>query len=124
MEERGASILADKKRLDQFEVAHGDLVEFERSRVLLEFEAVDVQGIDFLRGADVVENCAGGDGGGGMPVEAEAFESAHVELAFDQRHGEIAGPDPVFDPGAGGNAFERRGQARHSKAGEPRWARL
>ncbi len=106
VEERNAGVLANKQRLDQFEVAHGDLVELESGGMLLEFEAVDVQGFDLLRGSDVVENCAGSDGGGGMGGEAVAFEGADVELALDQGDGEVAGPHPIVEARAGGNAVK------------------
>ena len=78
MEERRAVVLTHKERLDQFEVADGDLVEFKGSAVFLEFQAVNVLGIDFLRGAHVVEDGAGGDGGRGMMVETEALQRADI----------------------------------------------
>ena len=43
MEERSAAVLTQKERVDQFEVADRDLVEFERGGVLLKLEAVDVR---------------------------------------------------------------------------------
>ena len=92
--------------------------------MLLKFETVDVLGVDFLRGADVVEDGAGGDGGGGMMVETEAFERADIKLALDERHGEVAGPNPVFNAGAGGNAFKLRGQLGARREAELRWGRL
>jgi len=45
-----------------------------------------------------------------MRGETEAFEGAHVELTLDKRHSKVAGPDPVFYAGAGGNAFELSGK--------------
>src|SRR5580658_2490734 len=106
VEQRGSAVLAGEKRLDKLEVANGDLVELECGRVLFEFERVDVQSFIALRGAHVVEDCSGGDGGGGMFVEPESFERAHRKLPLDQRYGEVAGPHPVFYAGAGGDAFE------------------
>ena len=56
-----------------------------------------------------MEYCAGGNGGGRMMIEAEAFERANVELPLDKRDGEVVGQDPVFDAGAGLNPVKLRG---------------
>jgi len=50
------------------------------------------------------------DGRGWVRGEAEAFKGADVELALDQWDREVAGPDPVFHTGAGGNALESGGE--------------
>ena len=101
--------LAGEERFDQFEIADRDLVELEGGGVLLEAEGIDVEGVVFLGGADVVEHGSGGDGGGLVADEAEALEGADMKLALDEGDGEVAGPDPVFDAGAGGNALEGGG---------------
>jgi hypothetical protein len=76
--------------------------------VLLKAQAVNVQRLVLLRGAHIVEERAGGDGGGGMIVEAEALQSAHIQLALDERNGKVAGPDPVLDARAGLNPVKLR----------------
>ena len=68
-----------------------------------------------LRGAHVVQHGSGGDGGGLMADQAEAFERTHIQLALDQRHGEVAGPDPVFHAGAGSDTFQCRGSSARGR---------
>ncbi len=106
MEERGAIVLALKEGLDQLQISHRDLVQLEDRGVLLKFEGIDVQGFVLLRCAHVMQDGTGGDGGGEVSVEAEAFQGPDVELALDQGHGEVTGPNPVLNAGAGRNALE------------------
>ncbi len=110
VEEGGAvgESLSREEGLDKFEIAHRDLVEFEGRGVFLEAKGIDVEGVVFLRGADVVEHDAGGDGGGFVADQTEALEGTDMKLALDERNGKVAGPHPVFDAGAGGNALELR----------------
>ena len=109
MEERGAIVLTCEERFEEFEIADGDLVEFEGGGVLLEADGFDVRGVEFLCGAQVVEDGADGDGGGGVIGEAEAVEGVNVELALDEGAGEIVGTDPIVEAGAGGDALELGG---------------
>src|SRR5580658_2408181 len=106
VEERCARVLSCKQGFNEFEIANRDLIEFESRRVLLEFQTVNVQRFNLLRGANVVEHCAGCYGSSRMAVEAVAFERADVQLALNQRHGEFAGPDPVFDAGPCSDTLE------------------
>ena len=59
-----------------------------------------MQCVQFLGGLDVVQNDSRGDGGARMTCETEAFERLDAKLAFDQRNGVVAGPDPVVDSGS------------------------
>src|SRR6266581_1081721 len=69
-----------------------------------------MQGFVLLRGADVVEDGSGCDGCGIVADQAIAFEGANSELALDERHGEVAGPNPIFNAGAGRDLIERGGK--------------
>ncbi len=111
-----------KQRFDEFEVADCDLVEFQSRRVLLKLERIDVQCLDLLRCPYIVEHRSGGNRGGWMRGETEAFEGAHVELTLDKRHSKVAGPDPVFYAGAGGNAFELSGKLSARGQQDLAWA--
>jgi hypothetical protein len=74
--------LRGEERFDEFEIAHCHLVEFKRRGVLLKSERIDVQRLVLLRGADVMQNNAGGDGRGLMPDEPETFKRSHLKLAL------------------------------------------
>jgi len=63
-----------EERLDQLEIAGGDLIEVKALGAGVEAEGVDVAGFVLLGGADVMDDGACGDGCGGMAGEAEAFE--------------------------------------------------
>ena len=82
------------------------MIKLKRCCVFLEAQGIDVQRFVLLRGADVVEDGAGGDGGCIVADKAEAFEGFDVELAFDERDGEVVREDPVFDAGAGGDSLQ------------------
>ena len=43
-----------------------------------------------------------------MADEAEALEGTDMQLALDEGYGKVAGPHPVLDTGAGGDALELR----------------
>ena len=77
--------------------------------MLLKAERIDVESFIFLRGADVMKDGSGGDGGTLMANQAEAFERFDFELALDEGDGEVVGEDPVLNAGAGGDAFKRSG---------------
>jgi hypothetical protein len=83
MKEGGARVLAGDQRLDELEVADGYWIELELVGALDEAQGIEVQGVEFLRGLDVVEDDSGGDGCAGMAVQAEAFEGFDAEFAFD-----------------------------------------
>ena len=74
----------------------------------VEAEGVDVADFVLLRGADVMDDGAGGDGCRGMTGEAEAFEGAAAELALEERDGEVRRESPVVDGGAGFDLGEER----------------
>ena len=74
MEEGGAGGGVGEERLDQLEVANADRIELQMLGALVVAQAVDVRKIACLRGADIVQCGAGGDGGCGMAGEAEAIE--------------------------------------------------
>ena len=101
-----------EERLDEFEIAGGDLIEVEALGAGVEVEGVDVADFGLLRGADVVDDGAGGDGCGGMTGEAEAFEGAAAELALEERDGEVGGEGPVVDGGASFDLGEERVEGR------------
>jgi len=108
----GLVVLAGEERLNQFEISNCNLIEFESGGVLFKFETVDMEGFVFLRSTNVVKNRAGSDDRGIVTDEAEAFERVDTELTLDEREGEVAGPDPIVNAGAGGNAVELRGELR------------
>ena len=110
VKESGPCVLADEEGLDELEVADGNLIEFEGGGVLFKAERVDVEGFVFLGGANVVEDGSGGDGGSVVADEAVAFERADAQLALNEGDGEVAGPDPVFNAGAGGDLIEGGGE--------------
>ena len=90
-----------EERVDQLEVAGGDLIEVKALGAGVEAERVNVAGFGLLRGADVVDDGSGGDGGGGMTGEAEAFEGAAAELALEERDGEVRRRRPSRRRGCG-----------------------
>ena len=55
--------------------------------------------VGLLRGADVVNDGAGGDGGRGVTGESEAFKRSAAKLALEQRDGKVGGEDVVVDRG-------------------------
>ncbi len=97
-----------EERLDELEIARGDLVEVEVLGAPVEAEGVDVGRVGVLGAADVVDDGAGGDGGGGVSGEAEALEGLAAKLAFEEGQGEVGGENPVVDGGAGFDLSEER----------------
>ncbi len=85
VEEGGAGGGVGEQRLDELEIANADRIELQMLGALVVAQAIDVRKIACLRGADVVQRCAGGDGGGGMAREAEAVERARLQLPLEER---------------------------------------
>ena len=101
-----------EQRIDQFEIAGGDLIEVKALGAGVEAEGVNVAGFVLLRGADVVDDGSCGDGGGGMTGEAEALEGAAAELALEERDGEIRREGKVVDRGASFDLGQKRIEGR------------
>ncbi len=98
------------KRLDELEIANADRIELQMLGALVVAQAINVRKITRLRGADVVQRCAGGDGGGGMAGEAEAVEGARMQLPLKERQGVVGAEGPGVETRLGADGIERRGK--------------
>ncbi len=108
-EEGGLGAFGGEERVDEFEVADADGVEFEAVAAFVEAEGVEVVEGTLLGGAEVVDDGSGGGGGGVVAGETEAVEGVEAELLAEQGKGVVFGEGPVFDLGAGGSEVEGGG---------------
>ncbi len=109
-----------EERLDELEVADGDGVELEEGGALVEADGFQVLESALLGLAEIVDEAAGGDGGGVVAGEAEAVEGEEAEVLAEEREGVLGGEDPVFDGGFGADGVEGFGRLRVGCAGEER----
>ena len=78
VEQRAATVV---ERLQQFEVAHGELVEPNVALLLDACDACDVRELRVLRQLQVLHDCSCSNDGRLEVVDAEALEVLHVEVA-------------------------------------------
>ena len=95
--EQGDGVLVG--RVDQFEVADGELVEPDVQILLDATYLSDMLNLMVLRLVDVMEGSAGGDDTERQILHAEALERPRVEVLGEELAGVVGLEDPVVELG-------------------------
>jgi len=104
--------------LEEVEVGEGGLVEDHGVGGRAEADAADVVGVAAEVLDDVVQEGAGGPGGGGMPGAAEAVEGGDAEMAAEAVVGRGGLEGPVVADGDGEGAGGAQGGQEFDVGGE------
>src|SRR5271157_3234571 len=114
---------AGEQRLDQFQVAYGNCVQYEAVLPLIEADAVHVIERAPLGGADVMKDCAGGSCCRRTIRQPKALQRQHTEMVLDLRNGVVGAEDPVVQRSFGPGRILQRSHARRRSGYRRRCAR-
>src|SRR5271157_943820 len=117
-EQRCTLARAGEQWLDQFQVAHGNGVQYEAVLPLVEADAVHVIERATLRGANVVKYGARRSRRRRTVRQAKALQRQYAKVVFDLRNGVVRREDPVVQRSLCPGSILKRS---HSRCGSSYW---